>query len=101
MNKEITYDGLIDEYQQVIKQYYNCHADDALLRMLKEHKEDIKKIMQFLNDDPSGFSFHKAFRQIDVTDSANHDMVFWNLLHASKWFFYTIKEYHELKKWSL
>ena len=97
---KIEYERLIKEYEQIIKPHM-CYTDNALLRMLKEHKKDIENIMDFLHDDPTGFRFHKAFRQIDVTDNANYDMVIWNLINASEWFFYTIENYEDLQKWNL
>ena len=100
MKNKITYDGLLDEYEQVIKPYI-CYADNALLRMLKEHKKDIEELMEYLHDDPTGFKFHKAFRQTDVTSSANYDLVIWDLINASEWFFYTVQHYNELKEFSL
>ncbi len=91
---------LIKEYEQVIKPYI-CDADNALLHMFKEHEKDIEELMEYIHDDKTGYRFHKAFRQTNVTDNANYDMVIWNLLNMSNWFFYTVQNYDDLQKWTL
>lgn len=102
VKEEITFDKLIEEYKDLIKPYI-AYADEALLLCFKQNKKAIKQLISngYLADDSKGESFHKAFRQTDVCENSNQDMIIWNLLHASKWFFYLIEEWNELRYFRL
>ncbi len=53
-------------------------SERALLLLLLDEESNI-----FILDDDPGW-LHKAFRQIDVTDSGKRDMAIWHLLNNSK-----------------
>ena len=52
-------------------------VDKALWHLLKRHEEKLPAL--------DGY-FHKAFRQIDVCDTAHDDMAIWHLLQSSHLF---------------
>lgn len=54
-----------------------AYADRALWHALTRWKDSLPEL--------DGY-FHKAFRQVDVTDDGHTDMVIWNLLNHSSRF---------------
>lgn len=52
-------------------------ADRALFILLNKNRDKLPALDDY---------FHKAFRQIDVTDSGTTDMVIWHLLGGSELF---------------
>ena len=57
----------------------DSYASRALYKLLSEYESKLPNIDDY---------FHKAFRQIDVTDSGNIDMAIWFLIHESDDFWY-------------
>lgn len=58
-------------------------ADRALWHLLKRWEDRLPEL--------DGY-FHKAFRQMDVTDDGHTDMAIWNLIHHSKTFWRLFEE---------
>jgi hypothetical protein len=87
---EITTEQLLYEYDKTIKYEWelDCFVDRALLRLLQINKNYIDGLIEV---DSSGAWFHKAFRQVDVTESGDMDMAFWNLLQSTPLFWKTIE----------
>jgi hypothetical protein len=56
----------------------------ALFHLIKEYREHLEGI--------EVWRFHKAFRQTDVTPSANVDIAFWCLLQDAKTFWEIVNE---------
>ena len=72
---------LVDKF---LTQYISSYSADCALKiLLKKHREQIEPL--FEAKDP--YWFHKAFRQTDVCDSADVDMMIWHLIHASQDFY--------------
>lgn len=63
--------------------------DRALWHMLAHHRDELPVL--------DGY-FHKAFRQVDVTDSGHHDMTIWCLLYNSTLFWECLTECRKRKK---
>lgn len=81
-------------YKKAFKDdHLNNHADWALYCLLSLNKKEI----EFLFDDPD--CFHKAFRQIDVTDTGDMDMAIWHLIHASTYFWEVFNDFVTTYKW--
>jgi len=55
----------------------NHYAERALFHLLEKWKDRLPPLNHY---------FHKAFRQVDVTDDGNTDMAIWCLLNQSKLF---------------
>jgi hypothetical protein len=73
---------------------YNKNTLDAdmerpLWHLLKAHEKQIEGLIE---EDPTGQWFHKAFRQIGVTNNKNIDMAIWLLLQDASVFWDTIHE---------
>ena len=70
--------------QEMLKEYYELTQDDeverALWNLLKANEEQIKGLIE---EDSTGFYFHKAFRQQDITESGFTDMAIWLLLQEA------------------
>ena len=72
--------------QEMLKEYYELikNQDDeverALWNLLKANEEQIKGLIE---EDSTGFYFHKAFRQQDITESGFTDMAIWLLLQEA------------------
>ena len=58
-------------------------ADRALWHLLSQWKDRLPTLDHY---------FHKAFRQVDVTDDGHTDMAIWCLLHHSTIFWQLVKE---------
>ena len=70
--------------------YTKIHSKErALWHYLKANE---KAITGLIEADPTGYWFHKAFRQIDVTDNGNLDMVGWLLLSEAELFWRMLKQ---------
>ena len=70
--------------QEMLKEYYELTQDDeverALWNLLKANEEQIEGLIE---EDSTGFYFHKAFRQQDITESGFTDMAIWLLLQEA------------------
>lgn len=63
-------------------------VDRALLYLLEEFKNDLPEVDHY---------FHKAFRQVDVTDSGRIDAAIWQLIGLSTTFWQAFNEVTENK----
>lgn len=77
----------LDEFDTVLK-YQNINSKDydcnmALNILLIKYREDILDVLRFAD---CFESFHKAFRQTDVTVDGQMDTIIWHLLHQSSLF---------------
>lgn len=70
-------------------------AERALHRLLKYGVRE-KFLPWFQNGDL--YSFHKAFRQVDVTPDGNLDMAYWCLLQQVEIFWDLAMEFYAIKK---
>lgn len=83
-NKELMMDDklkikeFLDLFEKRVKTS-DSYASRALYKLLKEYESKLPNIDDY---------FHKAFRQIDVTDSGNIDMAIWLLINESDDFWY-------------
>lgn len=89
---------LIYKFEDLIKQerdaniseYFNQnYVDCALCHALKKWKDNLPPLDDY---------FHKAFRQIDVTDCGHADMILWNLINASDLFWKALETVRKEKK---
>lgn len=69
--KQKPIDILLERLDERTKSHMNNWNDRALFHLLKLHKDRLPKLDDY---------FHKAFRQVDVTDSGECDMAIWCLL---------------------
>ncbi len=101
---KLNYENMIREYKEYIKYVPPSHADDALIHCFEENKKAITKLIDvcgYLKDDPSGYAFHKAFRQTDVCNNTAQDLIIWHLISLSEYFFTLLKTWDEIEQWSL
>lgn len=73
-------DRLLDLMEGAIKScddYRQQSVDTALRLLLRKYRDELPELDDY---------FHKAFRQIDVTNDGNIDMVIWHLIDASEAF---------------
>jgi hypothetical protein len=68
------------------------HAERALSLLIQQNAA---KFGEMFDAYPDMTSLHKAFRQTDVFDSAELDMAFWHLFHASRLIWEWETEGHE------
>lgn len=78
------YDAITKFYLDINPNRYNI--DRALYHLLKVNEDKIN-IENWIDNDPSGFSFHKSFRQTDPTGNWNMDMAIWHLMQNAPLFF--------------
>ncbi len=78
MNDQVKIKQFLELFEKRTKTS-DSYASRALYKLLKEYESDLPDI--------DGY-FHKAFRQTDVTDSANIDMAIWLLINESDDFWY-------------
>ncbi len=71
---------LLEKYDKVTRE---AGRERALWNLLKANEKYIEGLIE---QDPTGHWFHKAHRQIDVTDSGYTDMVIWELLNNASLF---------------
>ena len=64
-------------------------SDRALWHLLKQWESKLPELDDY---------FHKAFRQVDVTDDGHTDMAIWNLLSDSTLFWRLFERVQEEKK---
>lgn len=97
---KITFKQFMKEYKSACDSQI-AHADDALRLCFNAHEKKITELMEsgIMEDDPSGYEFHKSFRQTDVTGDWTQDIIIWNLIHASKLFFITIEDWEKNACW--
>jgi hypothetical protein len=55
-------------------------------------KANEKHITGLIEEDPTGYWFHKAFRQTDVTDNGYTDMAIWILLSEASLFWRMLED---------
>jgi hypothetical protein len=71
------YDGRIRAVEALV-----LYSHERALWCLLTHTQDA--LLPFFQKDFDRHWFHKAFRQIDVTDSGDLDMAIWHLLGKSE-----------------
>jgi hypothetical protein len=71
---------LLEKYDKITKEF---DKERALWNLLKANE---KHITGLIEEDPTGYWFHKAFRQTDVTDNGYTDMAIWILLSEASLF---------------
>ena len=71
---------LLEKYDKITKE---ADKERALWLLLKANEKRIKGLIE---EDPTGYWFHKAFRQVDVTESGYMDMAIWTLLSEATLF---------------
>ena len=73
--------------KEVLERYYNetqnSYKERGLWHLLKANE---KHITGLIEEDPTGYWFHKAYRQIDVTENPNTDLAIWHLLQDAPLF---------------
>ena len=77
---------LLEKYDKVTKE---ANKERALWNLLKANEKYIEGLIE---DDPTGYWFHKAHRQTDVTDSGYMDMAIWILLSEASLFWKMLEE---------
>jgi hypothetical protein len=88
-SKDTPIGRLLKEYGEITRgELPNRDVELALYHMLKRWQHRLPAL---------DGRFHKTFRQCDVTDSGDEDMVIWNLLSASK-AFWKLFEKHRPEK---
>lgn len=88
----MTTEQLLKLYNKKTKENIDSNPKERALYFLLKDNED--KIKGWIEDDPSGFSFHKSFRQTDVTNNANVDLAIWFLLQDAPLFWKIIESYN-------
>lgn len=73
-SKNTKINKLLSLLEKVPLEDSNFYADRALWHILTRWKDNLPELDHY---------FHRAFRQCDVTDDGNTDMVIWNLLNHS------------------
>jgi hypothetical protein len=82
-------DEFLEIYRQKIEKNTNSHPVDRILfHLLMSSKE---KLPEFDKEYPAWF--HKAFRQVDVTEDGNLDIAIWHALNHAKIFWEVFEEY--------
>ncbi len=71
---------LLEKYDKITKE---ADKERALWNLLKANEKHIEGLIE---EDPTGYWFHKAHRQVDVTDSGYMDMAIWILLSEASLF---------------
>ncbi len=84
MNKKTT--KLLERMDEKTKDDWGFER--GLWHLLKAHESELPG--------PDGY-FHKAFRQVDVTDSGHTDMAIWQALQESKIFWLCFESVQEEK----
>lgn len=85
---------LIEKYDVITDEDANNNyfsLERVLWNLLKANETEIIK-HQLLEEDETGYWFHKAFRQIDVTGNANTDMAIWLLLRKAPLFWKLVND---------
>ena len=82
---------LLDNYDAVTKK---SDKERALWNLLKANE---KHITGLIEEDPTGNWFHKAFRQVDVTDNGYTDMAIWILLSEATLFWDMLEKINTTK----
>lgn len=90
----MTTNELLERYDKITYQYleinpYKWGVERALFNLLKANES---KIQGLIEDDETGYWFHKAFRQIDVCGSTYIDMSIWLLLQKAELFWKMINK---------
>lgn len=85
----ITTEKLLKAYDGLTKNDLRYENERALFRLLNGFKKEITGLIEA---DPSGFWFHKAFRQTDVTGNGDIDMAIWHLLQKASLFWQILKD---------
>lgn len=67
--------------------------DRSLYHLLKAHESQIEGLIE---EDSSGYHFHKAFRSFEVTRSGHIDAAIWILLKETHVFWDILHEENEL-----
>ena len=85
---------LLQKYHNITNEYMDINPfkyghERALYFILQEYE---KKITGLIEHDQTGEWFHKAFRQIDVTEKSNIDLAIWTLLKNANLFWKIIHE---------
>lgn len=81
---------LLEEYDRLTQgELPNRDTERALYHMLKRWQHRLPEL---------NYRFHKTFRQCDVTDSGDEDMVIWNLLGAAKTFWKLFEKHRPVEK---
>lgn len=76
---------LLDKYDRLTKLQ---KRERALWNLLKANEKHIEELIE---EDPTGFYFHKSFRQNDVCGNYNMDLAIWLLLNEAKLFWYMLE----------
>jgi hypothetical protein len=77
---------LLEKYDKITKE---TKKERALWNLLKANE---KHITGLIEEDSTGYWFHKAFRQVDVCENANMDLAIWLLLSEASLFWKMLKE---------
>jgi hypothetical protein len=85
---------LLEKYDKVSKEAYdNCikgaTKERALWNLLKANEKHIQGLIE---EDETGYWFHKAFRQVDICESPEMDMAIWQLLSVATLFWEMLPE---------
>lgn len=71
---------LLSKYDKITK---DAGKERALWNLLKANEKNISGLIE---QDATGYSFHKSFRQLDICDSGHTDMAIWELLSEATLF---------------
>lgn len=82
----MTTEKLLEKYDTATR---NAGSERALWNLLKANEKHIEGLIEA---DPTGHSFHKSFRQVDITGSAHVDMAIWLLLSEATLFWDVLGE---------
>lgn len=82
----MTTEKLLKKYDKITKE---DDKERALFYLLKANEKHIEGLIE---EDPTGFWFHKAFRQTDVTDNTYTDLAIWHLLSKARLFWELLEE---------
>lgn len=85
----MTTEELLEKYDKVTKE---ADKERALWNLLKANEKHIQGLIE---NDSTGYWFHKAFRQIDVCETGYMDMAIWNLLYDATLFWEMLEEYNK------
>lgn len=86
--ERVKYDQVLELFKELTDDLDKDPAERALYLLLLEHRDR----MPALETEEQYQYFHKAFRQVDVMDTGNMDLVFYNLLHYSQLFWLACEE---------
>lgn len=84
---------LLDKYDQITTFSFS-DKERALWNLLKFNEEHIDGLIE---EDETGYWFHKAFRQTDVCGNANMNMTIWLLLHDAPLFWKMLNDVNKLE----